>query len=65
MADKSLQETMAEMLDTPEVRDKLWQVILDCEAHPDSKIVKKAKRQRVTMEQQDRRRGLQSPPPVG
>ncbi len=52
---------MAEMLDTPEVRDKLWQVILDCEASSDPKIVKKAKRQRVTMEQRDRQRGLDSP----
>lgn len=64
MADKSLRETMAEMLDTPEARDKLWQVILDCEASSDPKIVKKAKRQRVTMEQRDRQRGLDAPPAV-
>jgi hypothetical protein len=65
MADKSLQETMAEMLDVPEVREKLWSVILDCEVHSNPKIVQKAKRQRVTMEQSDRRRGLRSPPPAG
>jgi hypothetical protein len=64
MADKSLQEAMAELLDTPEVREKLWQVILDCEASSNAQIVKKAKRQRVTMEQRDRQRGLDSPPAV-
>ena len=61
MAGKSLQETIAELVDKPETQAKLWKVITDAEASDDPKIVKKAKRLRREREQLDRQRGRTPP----
>ncbi len=61
MADKSLQQTIAEMVERPEVHAQLWKVITDAEASDDPKIVKEAQRLRRRREVLDRERGLTRP----
>jgi hypothetical protein len=61
MAEKSLQETIAELVETPEVHAKLWKAITDAEVSDDPKILKKAQRLRRRREAFDRARGLTRP----